>query len=108
MSVGQIHSNAAGDSSTLTDFVAMQSLKGNLAKSWALANYNVIHNCKWFKEEDVCQLWDIESQDSLFLQDRNNRQNGVSMSNHLMKWLVKSLIPPTNDKNFLAEIKYHY
>jgi len=46
MSVGQIHSNAAGDSSTLTDFVAMQSLKGNLAKSWALANYNVIHNCK--------------------------------------------------------------
>jgi len=26
--------------------VAMQSLKGNVAKSWALANYNVIHNCE--------------------------------------------------------------
>lgn len=62
MSVGQKHSNAAGGSSTLTDFVAMQSLKGNLAKSWTLADYNVIHNCEWFKEEDVCQLWDNESQ----------------------------------------------
>jgi hypothetical protein len=85
MSVGQIHSNDAGAYRTLTDFVPMQSPKGNLAKSWALANYNVIHNCELFKEEDVCQLWDNESQDSLFLQDRNNRQNGVSMSNHLMK-----------------------
>ena len=37
--------------------VAMQSQKGNVAKSWALANYSVIQNGELFKEEDLCQLW---------------------------------------------------
>jgi len=35
----------------------MQSQKGNVAKSWALANYSVIQNGELFKEEDLCQLW---------------------------------------------------
>jgi hypothetical protein len=93
--------------------IAKKAFRNESARSWILATADTFHNYGEFKNAFLLQFWNNESQCAIrcnIYQDKFNRQNGKTMSDHFLSYAVlgRHLQPQMGDQELIAALKAHY